>query len=133
MRTADTVRIEMIHGDALTTAADVLALKYAQAYHGVDRLVASRLAAVHGDALDIAPDRGEFRLVPSRGAVRAKDILFLGVAKLYAFGYREIREFSRDAMSRLAVAAPDIRVLAMTLHGPANGLDEQECFLSLMA
>ena len=84
MRTADTVRIEMIHGDALTTAADVLALKYAQAYHGVDRLVASRLTAVQGEALDMAPDRGEFRLVPSRGAVLAKDILFLGVPKLYA-------------------------------------------------
>jgi hypothetical protein len=41
MRTI-TIAVEM--GDALTFVADVLALKYAQALHGVDKLVVNRLS-----------------------------------------------------------------------------------------
>ncbi len=37
------MRIEVIVGDATETAGDVLALKYAQAWYGLDKRVADRL------------------------------------------------------------------------------------------
>jgi len=115
----------------MSTHADVLALKYAQAFYGVDKMVANRLG--HPGRPNITPQVGGFRLVPSDGVVTAKRILFVGVRELYNFGYREIREFSIKVLSSLAGEASTTRVLALTLHGPGFGLDERECFLSEVA
>ena len=40
---SEKIIIEVVEGDALAIDADVLALKYAQQYYGVDELVAARL------------------------------------------------------------------------------------------
>jgi len=125
------VRVEVAVGDVMSTHADVLALKYAQAFYGVDKMVANRLG--HPGRPNITPQVGGFRLVPSDGVVTAKRILFVGVRELYNFGYREIREFSIKVLSSLAGEASTTRVLALTLHGPGFGLDERECFLSEVA
>jgi hypothetical protein len=125
------VTVEVVAGDVLSVDADVLALKYAQAFHGVDNQVAGRLGARGRD--DITPQAGGFRLVPSEGVIAARRVLFVGVVELYDFRYREIREFGTRVLSSLAGEASATHKLALTLHGPGYGLDERECFLSEVA
>ena len=120
------VRVTVTAGDAMTVEADVLALKFAQAFYGVDKKVALRLA--NSGPIDVSPPHGAVRLVPSRGVVSAAQVLFVGLPGLYDVGYREIRDFAAGALSSLAKMARGTRVLALTLHGPGYGLDEKECF-----
>lgn len=124
-----TVNVEVVHGDALEVDADVLALKYARAFYGVDHEVVSRLKA-HDAISDMSPPVGGFRIIPSRGVIAASRVLFVGVVDLYEFNYLQIRQFSADALAHLAEETPYTRVIAFTLHGPGYGLDESECFLS---
>jgi hypothetical protein len=129
-----TVKIEIVHGDALEIEADVLALKYAQDFYGVDQQVATRLQDSGLVQLtEISPRPGGFRIASTRGVIVAPCALFVGVPDLYEFLYREIREFSRKVLSSLAGETPEMRVLAITLHGPGYGLDEAECFLAEIA
>jgi hypothetical protein len=127
----ESVKVEVIPGDVLVIDADILAVKYAQEFYGVDKQIADRLRGT--GALSINPRIGSFRIVPSGGTIAANRILFVGVPVLYDFGYREIREFSIKVLSSLAGEAPATRVLALTLHGTGYGLDERECFLSEVA
>ena len=131
MDTGKTVKLEVIHGNALVIDADILALKYAQGFYGVDKQVAERLQ--NPGPLDISPRAGGFRIVSTGGVIAANRVLFVGVRALYDFGYREIREFGTKVLSSLAGEAPSTRVLTLTLHGPGYGLDESECFLSEIA
>jgi hypothetical protein len=126
-----TVKIEVIQGDVLVVDADVLALKYAQDFYGVDKLVADRLQG--SGTRNITPRVGGYRIVSSDGTIAAKRVLFVGVPALYEFGYREIREFSTKVLSSLAGEASATRVIGLTLHGAGYGLDETECFLSEVA
>jgi hypothetical protein len=131
MATGNAVRVRVIHGNALQAEADVLALKYARQFYGVDKKVAEALIQYEGE--DMSPRVGSFRFLPTTGAIGAHHVLFVGVPQLYEFDYPEIRAFSAKVLSSLAGEAPDTRVIAMTLHGPGYGLDERECFLSEIA
>ena len=128
------VAVNVVQGDALRYSADVLAVKYPQRFHDVDRLVHRALAeggvAVRPEEM---PAPGRHLLVASDGAVAAEAVMFVGVAKLQAFRYREIREFSRRVLTALAAERPDARSVAMTLHGPGYGLDEAESFRAEVA
>ncbi len=115
-------------GDVLQFEADVLALKYAQAFYGADAAVSDRLLSAGMLLPEICPGVGESRLVPARGAIAAGAVLFLGVVPLSKFRYQQIREFSRRALEELAGKAPKTRHLALTVHGPGYGLDEVEAF-----
>jgi hypothetical protein len=125
------VNIEVVNGNALTVEADLLALKYAQGFYGVDKQVATKLS--DAQASNITPRVGGFRIVPTNGVLITPRVLFVGVAPLYEFRYREIREFGLKVLSSLAGEAPEVRVIALTVHGPGYGLDETECFLSEIA
>ena len=127
------IAIEVVEGDALEFDADVLALKYAQQYYGVDELVAARLVQAGIEKTRMKPRIGEYQMVPTNSAISAENALFIGVADLYEFGYREIREFARSVLSSLAGAAFEIRHIAATVHGAGYGLDEVESFESEMA
>ena len=122
------IAIEVVEGDALEIDADVLALKYAQQYYGVDELVAARLVQAGVEKTRMKPRIGGFRLVPTNSAISAKNALFIGVVDLYDFGYREIREFARRVLSSVSGAAPEVRHIATTVHGAGYGLDEIEAF-----
>jgi hypothetical protein len=120
-------------GDALNFQADVLALKYAQAFYGVDGAVARLLFDGEDDLDSLLPKVSGFRLLSSKGAIAAKDVLFVGVKPLGQFGYQEIREFGRKILTSLAGAAPETSHLCVTIHGPGYGLDETEAFESEVA
>ncbi len=127
------IAIDVVEGDALEIDADVLALKYAQQYYGVDKLVATRLVQAGIENTRMKPSIGGFRLVPTDSAISAENALFIGVVDLYDFGYREIREFASRVLSSLAAAPSEVRHIAATLHGAGYGLDEIESFEAEMA
>ncbi len=131
MPRARKIEIAVVNGDVLEFEADVLVLKYAQALYGADRAAWGRLEAVYPD-IDL-PEVGDHRVVESEPALSAAQVLFIGVEPLHAFGYAEIREFSRRALSILSGHPAGARHIALTIHGPGYGLDEVEAFRSEVA
>ena len=131
MPRARKIEIAVVNGDVLEFEADVLVLKYAQALYGADRAAWGRLEAVYPD-IDL-PEVGDHRVVESEPALSAAQVLFIGVEPLHAFGYAEIREFSRRALSILSGHPAGARNIALTIHGPGYGLDEVEAFRSEVA
>jgi hypothetical protein len=111
---------------------DVLVLKYAQAFYGADGLVADLLAGLPNPP-DISPLPGQYVLLPSMRRLEAAKVLFIGVSNLYQFDYEKIREFARYSLQILSKKMPDVRHIAMTMHGVGYGLDEREAFLAQIA
>jgi hypothetical protein len=120
--------VEVVEGDVADFTADILALKYAQALYGADGIVYERLVSVFGKKLSRLPEENGYRLYDTMGAVRARQVLYVGVVDLYAFDYRQIRRFGRRVLETLAETSPGTEHLALTLHGPGYGLDELEAF-----
>jgi hypothetical protein len=123
------VKIEIVEGDVLEFAADVLALKYAQHYYGSDAAVSERLvkkekATEHA----LQPQPGKWVWVEPGKALPSKRVLFVGVPPLIKFGYTEIAEWATQALAICGRDYPDAEHIAITLHGPGFGLDEIEAF-----
>jgi hypothetical protein len=117
--------ISIVEDDVLHRECDLLVLKHADGFYGVDQAVAEEIG-FNGPV-----EAGQFTLLDGR-KLRARQILFVGVGPLEQFRYGQIREFGHRAL-RLAedlLEAPQI--IAMTLHGTGYGLDESEAFLSLI-
>lgn len=127
------VEFTIVPGDILTFEADVIALKHAQGFFGADEAVAEALArvGVSKDDLRTAPDN--YRYVETRGGVRAKHALFVGVVPLMEFDYPQIRQFAAKVLYTLAAEAPETRHLALTIHGPRFYRDEVEALLAEFA
>ena len=76
---------------------------------------------------------GEHLLLPTRGKLPCKHVLFCGVVRLWDFGYAEIRRFAAQAMKTLAMTDAEQVCVAMTMHGVEYGLDEREAFAAQVA
>ncbi|MEM1057487.1 MAG: hypothetical protein AAGI52_18370 [Bacteroidota bacterium] len=122
------VQISVVTGDAVDSSCDVLALKYAQSFHGADAIVAERMVDRGWSIADITCPPDGFRLLESRGSVAASRVLFVGVRQLREFSYLGIRKFGRKVLEALAGVAPEARHVSLTIHGPGYGLDETEAF-----
>jgi hypothetical protein len=108
----------------------VLALKYAQQFHGADRAVAESLVG-YGVAKDeLRAPIGQAVYINTRGAIQSKHVLFVGVEPLKNLGYTDIQALARKVLSALSKKAPLTRHIAMTLHGSGFGLDEERAFRS---
>ena len=127
------MRIEIVAGDATLTPADVLALKYAQDWYGLDDFVAERLRQAGWRDAEMSPGPDSFSILPSPEHISATDILFVGVTPLFEFGYEQIRAFARRVLVILARERPETRSVLVTVHGPGYGLDENEAFESQVA
>ena len=126
--------VSVEHGDITTFDANVVALKYAQAFHGADHEIAEVFFESGISKEDeLRPAEGDYRFVQTRLSIKAPYVLFVGVPPLSRLGYREIRDFSRKVLGILASQAPETKHLAMTIHGPGFGLDETESFLAQIA
>jgi hypothetical protein len=108
----------------------VIALKYAQEYHGADRTVAERLVGVGIRPDTLQPPIGDHRYVVTNGGVAAQHALFIGVAPIFELDYPDMRAFGNRVLAVLAIVDPSVRHVAMTIHGPGFGLDEVETFLA---
>jgi hypothetical protein len=131
MSAARPVLIRIIEGDVLKFEADVLVLKYAQQLFGADSAVYGQLSE---SGLKIRlPKNGTYTLLETQNIFPATRVLFVGVASLGDFSYLGVRLFAQRALAILAKEASETRHLAITLHGPGYGLDEQEAFESEIA
>jgi hypothetical protein len=81
------VRIEVVEGDVLEFAADVLALKHADGLYGADEAAYRRLAQRYGAPTGLPQRWGEHTLVESRGAVAARHVIFVGLGPMFDIGY----------------------------------------------
>ncbi len=127
------IKLNIVEGNAFIVKGDVLVLKYAQALYGLDEDVVGELMDFEPDIASRLPAPSEYYFTDSNQVTNAKKLLFVGAPVLRNFRYREIREFSRKALSFLAVEAPDAKKILMTIHGANYGLDEIEAFESLLA
>lgn len=129
----NSVELAILDGDITAFDADVVALKYAQDFHGADAHVA-RLLGERGVSMQkMRPAEGKSAYLDTRGAIRARHVLFMGTIGLYDLRYRQIGQLAADTLAVLAEAAPETRHLAMTIHGPGYGLDEIEAVLAQIA
>lgn len=124
------IELRLQQGDITTIKAEVVALKYAQKFHGADSGVAVALQQVGWTLEGLSPHIGEQQLVETRGGIAAPSALFVGVPSLDSFDYSEIRHFSETVLRTLAQKAPQTHHLAMTIHGVGYGLDEVEALLA---
>ena len=127
------IRLEVVHGDALEYPVEVLALKFAQHLFGVDRKVVDRLEKNGVQVESRLPAVGTALLINSGHVIAATEVLFMGVVPLGRFDYQTIREFSRSVLATLGKERPSLQHLAMTLHGVGFGLDEAEAFRAEIA
>jgi hypothetical protein len=124
--------VKIVHEDATTANGDVLVLKYAQHFYGVDAAVARALEQHHPYS-DMTPKPGRYVILPTHGILGVPFVVFVGVVDLSAFDYGQIRSFAYLALQAVSSALPDAKRIVMTVHGPGYGLDEREAFLALSA
>jgi hypothetical protein len=123
MSTERVISYELRRVDLLRARVDAVALKYAQAFHGADRAVAAAFRESGESIEDFELAIDAYALKPTGGAIGASLALFVGVPQLGDFLYAEIRRFSTQVLTILSREAPEVRTVAMTLHGVGYGLD----------
>lgn len=130
MRLPADIAVRVLQADAVEHVADVLVLKHAQQVYGLDRHVVNRLGPRVPSPL---PGVGEHALVAGPPDVVARMLLFIGVPELIRFGYHDMREFGRRALSVPAAERLRAGEISLTLHGAGFGLDEAEAFRAELA
>ena len=125
------IAIRIANADALRFKADILILKYAQNLYGVDK-AAYNSFKIAGSNITL-PARGEHQFEPAYHILGVDRVLFIGVEPISDFGYGEIRDFGRRAMTILGTERPKTRHVALTVHGVGFGLDENESFEAELA
>ena len=127
------IHIEIQQTDALKIKADVLILKYAQEFYGVDALAYFQLATSHKDIEQKLPKPDDFLLLETHGSLGTNHVLFCGVVDVLRFRYKPIRDFAFHSLKYLSEVKPDTEHVCLTLHGANYGLDEAEAFRSEVA
>lgn len=125
-----TIEYAVMHGDIFTFDADVIALKYAQSFYGVDEQLADSLIAAGISAQQLRPQIGSYGYVETLGHAQARHALFVGVPRLSVFSYPEIRNFASLVLHGVNQYAPEATHICMTIHGAGYGLDEIEASLA---
>ena len=113
----------VVAADIMQYPCDLLILKHAEGFYGVDGLVADRIGFRDRLAL------GDHAFVAGRD-IGAREVLFVGVGPLYEFRYERMRGFAAQALE--LAADRTIERACSPVHGPGYGLDERESFLSLI-
>jgi hypothetical protein len=120
------VDISVVNGDILKRGCDLLILKHADGFHGVDAIAADRLGFTEA----LPANRSA---IVSGAKAKATQVLFIGVGQLGDFRYTQIRKFGGRSLELANQKAPHAQKICMPIHGPGYGLDESEAFLSLVA
>ena len=127
------LRFQVELGDALLVHGDLLVLKHAAGFYGVDRCVVDKLLEA-GDQ----PSCEEFTLKPGQSLIvrgkkvsKCQHIMFLGTVALPKFGYEEMQEFARQSIFHLQEQLPGTRTIVTTIHGAGYGLDPTESLFHL--
>lgn len=127
------VEICVVNGDATEVSADALILKYAQGHYGLDSIISSKFVSNGIHEKMFSPSNGEVTYLKTNDLIKSKNILVVGVKRLYEFSYPDIRKFARTALEKLGEKDNTINHAVITLHGAGYGLDELEAFESEVA
>ena len=125
--------VEVVNEDAITYKSDVLVLKYTQHLYGLDKAIVSIFEQSGSSVRNTLPRNGESIIVDTPKVIAAPKVIFIGTSTLGSFGYKEIREFGRTALSSLLKFKHSISHISLTIHGVGYGLDEEEAFSSQLA
>jgi hypothetical protein len=121
-------------GDILRHPADLLLVKYAQAFYGADEAAASHLVAAGlCSTNDLQPKPGDYVVVETKNTIPAKRVMFLGVPPLRSFMYAEMELFAKRAIETISDLCLPVRSLITTVHGMGYGLDGGEALQCLVA
>ncbi len=125
--------IKVVTRNVLKFKADVLALKYTQAWTTLTKTVVDLLPA-NNVLLKNPPTVGDWEFIPSKGVVGATSILFVGIPPRSEFDYDTIHELSRLTLQALSETDvdPPVHHLAVTMHGAGWGFDEEEAFRAML-
>lgn len=121
-----TVEFSVEQGNILSFDADVITFKYPQVFFGIHKAVADILVEWGTDINDLRAPIGEYRFAATQGALKAPQVLIVGVNAIKNFTYADIQDFSIHVLNAIAKELPDTKHIAMTLHGVNYGLDETE-------
>jgi hypothetical protein len=130
---AQPVTLALAEADILDFEADAIGLKYAQGLYGADYAVSIRLVERGRWPDEINIRTGEYQRFDTRSILAAPVALYVGGPGLRDFDYAAIRDYANLTLQILANELPEMRHLAMTIHGPGFGLDEQEALYAQIA
>ena len=126
-------RFSVLNGDVTEATSDLLLLKHASAFYGVDRAVSSLLEKAGICAVsDLAVTLDKSIVVETKGVIAPARVMFLGTPGLYEFGYPEMQRFARQAVEILTNENTPVRRLTTTIHGVGYGLDAEESLQRLV-
>lgn len=129
------VQFEIVQKNVLDIECSVLVLKYAKSFHGADATVNKQLAQ-NGITIDqTILKEGQYQIEATQGHMPAEQVIYIPTADVFAFGYREVREFAKESLRILASEIPSAKHIAMTIHGVRSSLklDEGETLLAQIA
>jgi len=119
------VELAVVAADITERPCDLLLLKHANGFYGVDEIVSELL----GFTAEVP--EGQATFLPGRN-IEARRVVYIGVGPLGRFRYPQIRTFGRTALELAARDSGYTRLICSPIHGPGYGLDEREAFLSLV-
>lgn len=118
--------ISIISADIRRFEIDLLILKYARGFNGVDKTILSYFGL--GDET-VSLEENEVRLLGASVGVEAKCVCLIGTKSLPHFGFGEVRQFGRRMTEYCHKNLADpTKVVGTTMHGAGCGLSEKLAF-----
>jgi hypothetical protein len=121
-------------GDVLATFGDVLLLKYAQASHGLDRVVADGLEQSGSSVAGLLPLPGRSLTVAAGSVAKCEHVVFVGTPPLGRFGYDALRTWARESLLAASATPGQVATVLATVHGTeingSGALDEDVALAS---
>jgi hypothetical protein len=116
------VELDLKAGDVAGVEADVVAVKYAEGLFGSALALAGPLGKTQEELGQALTSVGSRQILPGAGRIKARKALFLSVVPLARFDYVDVERFAFDVLGALQSLAPEVRDLALTLHGIGFGM-----------
>lgn len=95
----------------------MVAFKYAGNFYGVEKIIADRFREKFIPTERLIPTGREYSFEDTHGCITAPRALIVKARELSEFDYDDIKKFSMDVLRILDPLAPNIKHLAMTIHG----------------
>lgn len=130
---SDVPKFVAVLEDITRVEADLLLVKYAQAFYGVDALVVRRLNE-HGVCAygELQPGIGESVIVETRGAIAAKRVMLIGTLPLEHFGKAEMQELARLSIRIIKEKKLPVATVVSPIHGRMYGICAEDSLESLV-
>ena len=115
--------------DIFAFQTDMIGMKYAQNYHGLDQQTVIRLADTgHPEFANDPPKQGQNRVLPSHGVFVAPYIHVVGTARLRGLDYAGIRELGFNFLALITDPPSPVKHITVTMHGAGFGLKPIDSF-----